>query len=503
MERPYWSAGAELPTSPALDRDLTVDAVVVGGGITGATAALLMKDAGLTVALVERDRCGLGDTGHTSAHLTAVTDKTFPQLIESFGRPHAEAVWDGGFAALHEISQIVSQHDIECAFRWVPGYLTTRFDGSTDTDADLATLEDVAAEASHSGFDATMVDGVPGVGLPAVRFDHQARMRPLEYLAALLAAIPGDGSHVFERCPVTTIDDDPLVVHSGAHKIHTKFVVIATHIPITGKTNLLKATLLQTDLYPYSSYVVSAKVEKGLWPDALIWDLSDPYYFVRLDERDDHDVLIVGGCDHKTGQLEETRRPFDELIALIAQWLPDAKITHKWTGQIVETRDGLPYIGETAPGQFVITGFGGNGITFGTLGAMMARDAALGTRNPWSGLFDANRTHITKGIWDYVRENVDYPYYMIRDRFSGADGRDLRAVGRGEGKIIDLRGNRVAASRNGAGTLSVVSPVCTHMGCHVAWNKADSTWDCPCHGSRFSPSGRVLRGPAEKDLHRY
>lgn len=501
MERPYWSTGAALPAMPTLDRDLTVDVVVVGGGITGATAALLMKDAGLTVALVERDRCGLGDTGHTSAHLTAVTDKTFPELIESFGRPHAEAVWDGGFAALHEISQIVSQREIECAFRWIPGYLTTRFEDATDTD--VATLTDVAAEASHSGFDAAMVDGVPGVGLQAVRFDHQARIRPLEYLAGLLGAIPGDGSHVFEHSPVTTIDDDPLVVHCGERKIHTRFVVIATHIPIAGKTNLLKATLLQTDLYPYSSYVVSAKVEKGLWPDALIWDLSDPYYFVRLDEGDDHDVLIVGGCDHKTGQLEDTRRPFDALIALIAGWLPDAKITHKWSGQIVETRDGLPYIGETAPGQFVVTGFGGNGITFGTLGAMMARDAALGTRNPWSGLFDVNRTHITKGIWDYVRENVDYPYYMIRDRFSGADGRDLRAVGRGEGKIIDLRGNRVAASRSASGTLSVVSPVCTHMGCHVAWNTADSTWDCPCHGSRFSPSGRVLRGPAEKDLHRY
>jgi nitrite reductase/ring-hydroxylating ferredoxin subunit len=261
--------------------------------------------------------------------------------------------------------------------------------------------------------------------------------------------------------------------------------------------------LLQTDLYPYSSYVVSARVEKGLWPDALIWDLSDPYHYVRLDPRSDHDVLIVGGCDHKTGQVDESHQPFETLAALVARWLPDTAVTGTWSGQIVETRDGLPYIGLIAPGQFVITGFGGNGITLGTLGAMMARDAVLGRDNPWSGLFDVNRTSLTTGIWDYVRENADYPYYLIRDRFAGADGRDLRAVARGEGRIIDLRGTRVAAHRDEAGTLSIVSPVCTHLGCHVAWNTADSTWDCPCHGSRFSPSGHVLRGPAETDLRKY
>ena len=498
MEQPLWTAGVPMPTFPALEGDLSVDVVVVGAGLTGATAALLMKEAGLRVALVERDRCGSGDTSHTSAHLTAVTDRTFTQLVGDVGRPQAEAVWDGGYAALHEISQIINRHQIECGFEWIPGYLTTRW--SSEDGNDVATLATIASDASASGFDAVAVDAAPGVGVHAIQFDHQARIRPMEYLRGILTAIEGDGSFVLEHTTVTAVEDDPLVVRCGAHTISTRFVVVATHVPIAGNTSLLKATLLQTDLYPYSSYVVGARVARGAWPDVLLWDLSDPYYFVRLDPGPTHDTVIVGGCDHKTGQFDDTRRPFGQLTSLLRRWLPDARITNQWSGQIVESRDGLPYIGETAPGQFVITGFSGNGITFGTLGAMMARDRMLKRSNPWAQLFDVNRTHLTKGLWTYVRENVDFPYHFIRDRFSGPDGRDLRAVPRGEGRIIDLRGNRVAAYRNSSGTLTMLSPTCPHMGCHVAWNTAESTWDCPCHGSRFSPTGAVLRGPAEDDL---
>lgn len=475
-----------------------MDAVVVGGGITGATAAYLLQDEGLSVALVERDRCGHGDTSHTSAHLTAITDVTLPQLIQQYGDAHAEAIWEGGFAALHHIAEIAGHNEIACGLRWVPGYLCASFN---DTPlSDLPTLSRIRDEAVRLGFDAELLESVPGPDTPAVRFDHQLRLRPMEYLAGLLDGFTKRGGLVFEHTAVTTIDDEPIVVRCDTGAIHTSFVVIATHVPILGKASLVKGTLLQTDLYPYSSYVISARIDKDRWPDALMWDSSDPYYFVRLDPRDDHDVLVVGGCDHKTGQIDEEAQPFMTLAGLLDRWDLDAEITHQWSGQVVETRDHLPYIGEIAPGQFVITGFGGNGITFGTLGAIMARDHALERTNPWSGLFDVNRTRLTKGLWDYVRENVDYPYYLIRDRFKGTEGRDIRAVRRGEGAIIDLRGERVAAYRDQSGTLHVLSPVCPHMGCLVAWNSADTTWDCPCHGSRFAPTGRLLRGPAEQDL---
>ena len=163
-------------------------------------------------------------------------------------------------------------------------------------------------------------------------------------------------------------------------------------------------------------------------------------------------------------------------------------------------RSTLPLIGETASRQFAATGYAGNGMTFGTLAGLMARDAALGRPNPWAELFDTGRTKVTAGAWDYLKENKDYPYYLIRDRFAGADGRSLRELGRGKGQILELKGKRVAAWRSDAGTVTLLSPICTHMGCVVDWNDAESTWDCPCHGSRFKPNGDVLAGPAESPL---
>jgi Rieske Fe-S protein len=237
-------------------------------------------------------------------------------------------------------------------------------------------------------------------------------------------------------------------------------------------------------------------------PDALFWDTADPYHYLRLDRHRDYDTIIFGGEDHKTGQVSDTEACYTALERTLKQWLPRIEITHRWSGQVIETGDGLPYIGETSPRQFVATGYSGNGMTFGTIAAMMARDAVLGRRNPWDNLFDAGRTTIIAGAWDYLKENKDYPYYLIKDRLSGADGYSLRRLARGQGKILEIKGQRVAAFRSRSGAVTLLSPVCTHMGCEVDWNAAQSTWDCPCHGSRFNPTGAVLSGPAETPLEK-
>ena len=495
---PYWDGNATAPEFPALSRNLSVDVVVIGGGITGVTTAYLLKEAGLTVALVERGRCAGGETGHTTGHLTAVTDRWFTDLVRTFGQDHATAVWDAGFAALSEIDTLIRREQIACDFRWVPAFLhTSLVNGPTD---EPARLEAEAALVSKAGFDATYLGSIPGLNRPGVRFEGQATFHPVKYLRALLARIPGQGSHVFEQSPVDTMSESPRSVSVGAHTISTGFVVVATHVPIAGTANMLSATLLQTDLYPYSTYALGARIAKDRLPEALFWDMADPYTHMRVVAHDTHDYLIFGGADHKTGQVENTRDRFAQLEQLLAAVLPGAAVTHKWSGQVIETRDGLPYIGETATNQFAITGFSGNGLTLGTVGAMMARDAITGRSNPWRELFDVGRTRVTEGLWDYVTENKDYPYYMIRDRFAGADGRSLRALQRGEGKILDVKGERVAAYRDADGTTTLLSPICTHLGCTVAWNQAESSWDCPCHGSRFTVTGKVMGGPAEKPL---
>lgn len=499
MHDSYWQSSAPLPAFPALSRNLRVDVVVIGAGITGITAAYLLKRAGLRVVVLDRGTVASGDTGVTTAHLSCVTDVTLTDLVRAFGEDHARAVWDAGLASMWQIAECVDAERISCGFAWVPGYLHAPLDRPVEDD-DVDRLKKEARVASDLGFDASFVDAAPFLGQPAVEFAGQARIHPLRYLSGLAATIEGNGSAIFEHTNVDDVEDDPLTVVAGPHRVTCDHVIVATHNPIVGKASLVRATLLQTKLALYSTYVVAGRVKPGRVPDALFWDTATPYRYLRVDRHRDYDLVIFGGEDHKTGQARDTSDRFTTLEQALTDLLPEIEITHRWSGQVIETNDGLPYIGETAPRQFAGTGFNGNGITFGTLSAIMATDAITGRENPWRELFDVGRTKIRGGLWDYLKENKDYPYYLIRDRFAGAEGRATRLLARGSGKILDLDGTRVAAYRHENGRVTLLSQVCTHMGCHVQWNDAEGTWDCPCHGSRFTPTGDVLSGPAEKPL---
>ena len=241
-------------------------------------------------------------------------------------------------------------------------------------------------------------------------------------------------------------------------------------------------------------------VPRGTVPEALFWDSGDPYDYLRVDRRHDHDFIIFGGEDHKTGHIEQTTDCFARLEQRLKQLLPDISVTHKWSGQVIESNDGLPYIGETAERQYVATGYAGNGMTFGTLSAMMFADHVSGEKNPWADLYDTGRTKIKGGLWDYIKENKDYPYYLVRDRFAGKGGKSLRAIPRGHGEVIDVNGQAAAVYRGLDSQIHVRSATCTHMGCYVHFNDAEHTWDCPCHGSRFKVNGEVIGGPAEEPL---
>jgi Rieske Fe-S protein len=336
--------------------------------------------------------------------------------------------------------------------------------------------------------------------VPGIRFDNQARFHPRKYLAALAKAIADRGGSIHEHSEVEQFCDQPLSVKANGCTIACDDVIVATHNPLVGNSSLVSATAFQTKLALYTSYVVGARVAKGAVPDGLFWDTADPYHYLRLDPHRDFDVVIFGGLDHKTGQSEDTTDCFAKLEARLKRLLPDAELTHRWSGQVIETPDELPYIGRMADHQYAATGFAGNGMTFGTLSAMMITDQISGRRNPWTELFDPGRTAVGRGMWEYIKENADYPYYLIRDRFAGPEGKSLRVVRRGEGKIIERDGKKIAASRDQSGAITMRSATCTHMGCIVKWNDAERTWDCPCHGSRFTPKGAVISGPAEEPL---
>jgi glycine/D-amino acid oxidase-like deaminating enzyme/nitrite reductase/ring-hydroxylating ferredoxin subunit len=486
-----------MPKYPRLKKARHFDVVVIGAGITGLSAAYFLKEAGKNVCVLERSHVGSGDTARTTAHLTYVTDLRLSKIVKTFGETEARTVWQGGATAIDAIDSIAGSRDIRCEFRRVPAFLHAPLHGNK---CEGKQLKNEAELASKLGFDARFVEAAPLVDRPGILFSNQAKFHPMAYLAGLAKAVHGGGSVISEDTEVKEIEEKPLRVKSDGLEITCDYLVIATHVPMMGITGLVSATLFQTKLYPYSTYAIGATIPRGRLAEMSLWDTSDPYYYLRIDRGTKNDYAIFGGGDHKTGQIADTDAPFDDLTRTLKELLPEADIDRRWSGQVIETNDGLPLIGETAENQFVATGFAGNGITFGTLAGMMARDAVLKRENPWQKLFAVNRRKIRGGTLQYLKENIDYPYYYLKDHLTPAESSSTRDVKRGTGQVIKHDGQRVACSRDSSGKLTAVSAVCTHMGCLVRWNNAEQTWDCPCHGSRFKPDGAVIAGPAETPL---
>lgn len=491
----HWHKSATLPRFPPLDQALTVDVAVIGAGITGITAAHLLKQAGLTVALLERERCAAIDTGHTTAHLTAVTDLRLHEMAGSFDNETAKSVWEAGTVAIERIRSIAASENIVCGLASCPGYLH-----AATADEDPTPLQREAECARKLGIAAEYRPAVPLFQRPGVAFPDQALFHPLRYLGGLLDRLPGPGCHVFEESAALEVEKSPLSLRTKNGRINFGHLILATHNPLTGNASLLRATLFQTKLSLYTSYALGARLPAGPHDTACFWDTADPYGYLRIEPSPHGPYAIYGGEDHKTGQATDTVAVFGRLEKHLRAILPGATVDARWSGQVIETADGLPYIGEIADRQFVATGFAGNGMTFGTLGAMMAVDAIQGRGNPWQKLFSPHRKKLRHAALAYLRENKDYPVRLIRDRLARPEAESLREVPAGEGRIVRMGRRKVAAHRDARGRIQLCSAICTHLQCVVGWNSAEQTWDCPCHGSRFHPDGRVISGPAEEPL---
>jgi glycine/D-amino acid oxidase-like deaminating enzyme/nitrite reductase/ring-hydroxylating ferredoxin subunit len=488
-----WVDTSSAREFPQLRGSLEVDVLVVGGGITGITTAYLLKQAGCRVAVVDVRGIGGGETAHTTAHLTFVTDTRLHELTSRLGQQQAQALWGAGHLGMQQIDRIANELKIDCELRRVPGYLFAA--AGKDATKEAETLQEDAVLANGLGFDASFVERDPLFGRPAVRFPNQLKFHPLKYLNAIAASLPGKGCHVFSKTSGSNIDSDKHEMRTEEGMIRYEAVVAATHVPIQGERDTFGAALFQTKLAAYSTYALEAEVQPVA--EALFWDTNDPYLYLRFDKRDGKSSVIIGGEDHKTGQEKDTEARYEKLAAILREIFPKAKPRHRWSGQVLETPDAMPYIGEVAERQFLATGFSGNGITLGTFSGVLIRDLITGKSNPWTELFAPNRK-ATTGAWDYVRENKDFPAYFLKGMMTPAAAPDdLR---RNSGELLMVDGKKRAVYCDQHGKRTILSPICPHMGCVVAWNDAEKTWDCPCHGSRFAATGEMIAGPAESDL---
>ena len=489
-----WSE-SKIPRFQKLNNNHKCEVLVIGGGITGLTTAYILAKEGRKVCLIERERLGGIDTSHTTAHLTCVTDARISELVRNFGKDNAQKVWRAGEDAINTIEKIVEEESIDCDFKRVPGYLLSSL---VDSREDSRLKKDYNW-ARNLDFDARYPAAVPYFKKAGVHFPKQALIHPVKFMAGLAEKIIEYGGEIYEQTEAGEFSGQ-YRVEAGSHTIDADYVVIATHVPLVGATPIVWATLFQTKLALYSSYVIGAKLPRDIVKEGCYWDTKDPYYYLRVEAKEDHDYAIFGGRDHKTGQINDTIKCYAELESDFLKVFPVAKVDYRWSGQVVETHDGLPFIGENIEKQFISSGFSGNGITFGTLAALMASDAIAGRENTYKTLFSPGRFKLIGGAYDYMKENADYPIYMIKDRLQGVPKAEGTPITSGEGKLVNIDGQKTACYCDESGKVTCMSAVCPHMGGIVHWNAAEKTWDCPCHGSRFHATGEVMTGPAESGL---
>lgn len=499
-----WMETTAAAPRPPLHGDLTVDVCVVGAGITGLTAARLAKRAGLDVAVVEARTVGAGETGLTTAHVSSHHDLWYADTLDEFGEEDARLLLDSRRSAIAQIEALIVDDGIRCEWERVPAYLFTEGD-------DLRRLREELNACRRLDMDVEWVDELPASFSVrgALRIANQAQLHPLQYLNALADRV---GGQLFEHTRVLSVDaGSPCRVHTDRGTIRCRDVILASSSPINAMG------LLITKIAPYRTYAMAFHVGPSAAPLALLWDSGDPYHYVRTQRIADpsgrvsaQHFLIVGGEDHKVGSSEhdaptdtqiEAERAWDRLEAWTRARFVAGEVAHRWSGQILEPADGLPYIGRHDEHVWVATGYSGDGITNGTLSAMLLTSEILGERTVLSKIFDPKRLDVLASLGEYVRENVGMPVHLIGDRLKRPATDRFRDVAPGEGMLVRAGREKLAVFRDPEGEVHAFSPVCTHMGCLVHWNAAERSWDCPCHGSRFDArSGAVLNGPATSAL---
>ena len=368
-----------------LEGEIEVDVAIIGAGITGVTAARILKDAGLKVALLDATRVGMGETGKTTAHLTSVLDTRFHKLISDFGEDGARAAVYGHAAAIDRIKIFVNELEIQCRFQRVPGYLYTE----TEDGSDIIEREEEAARRLGIAVVEETELALPFPFVRALRLEGQAQFDPGVYLLAMVQGIDGNGSHVFEESQVLDIDEgEPCSIATSQGIVEARDLIVATHVPILTKSSIHKR------LASYRSYVVGVRMP-DTGPVGLFWDTEDPFHYIRTQVINGLPYLMVGGEDHRVGEEDDTTLPFKRLEDYVLGHFGRsvAPTDFRWSGQIIEPADGLPYIGQSQGSShiYVGTGYSGNGITGGTLAAMILTDELRGIANPWRQLFDPRR----------------------------------------------------------------------------------------------------------------
>jgi glycine/D-amino acid oxidase-like deaminating enzyme/nitrite reductase/ring-hydroxylating ferredoxin subunit len=487
------------PSAPdtALTESLRTDICIVGAGIAGLTTAYLLAREGRGVVVLDQAAPGEGETGRTTAHLASAIDDRYSSLVSRLGRDCAKLAGESHRAAISFIEQLSQAERIECGFKRLDGFL---FAGEGRRAADLQAEFEAARAAEQAVEWADPPPALAQLGR-GLRFPNQGQFSPLDYLRGLRAAAERHGARIYGHTHVLAVKDGDL----ATIETDRDCIVRARHVVIAANTPFNDRVTMHTKLFPYQTYAIAATVPAGTVPPALYWDDLDPYHYVRLAAATPgFETLIIGGEDHKTGQQPHPNLAFENLERWARRHFPElGTVTHQWSGEVLETLDGLAYIGRN-PGSgtdtWIATGDSGMGMTHGTIAGMLLSDLILGRENPWADIYDPARK-AGPGFGEFAKENLNvarqYLDWATLDPNAEKGAGTLRP---GQGAVFQRGLHKIAIHRDANGTLHERSAVCPHLGCIVDWNETEHTWDCPCHGSRFRGDGEVLHGPSPVNL---
>jgi len=495
-----WMSVPVAPKAARLHGDLTCDTVVVGSGIAGLSVAYELASAGQNIVVVDRGPIAGGITARTTAHLAPICDDGLSALTDLRGEENARLFQDSQAAAVDRIEAIVEAHAISCNFRRLDAFLFPAMGMETKEAREQADREFKAGRAI--GVDVDRAMGVPLKGfehVPCLRYLRQATFHPLKYLSAVAAEIEAHGGQLFANSAVSKIDasgNGVRIETEGGATVRAARAVVATNSPISDRA------ALHSKMAPYRTYAMAFTIPRDLLPDALYWDMADPYHYVRLNPGPGlTDYLIAGGADHKSGTSDDGDVRFEAIEAWIRALVPElGKEVTRWSGQVLDTFDYCGFIGRDPVNDnvFVATGDSGQGMTHGALAGLLIKDLILNGASPWQELYNPARKS-PRGIINYVRENLT-ALQNLTEHVTPAELTPDDELAPGEGGIITEGKDKIAVCRDMKGKLHRRSAVCTHLGCIVHWNSTEQCWDCPCHGSQFAPGGEVLNAPAISPL---
>lgn len=489
----YWLASTQIENYPTLDKEISVDVAIVGGGLAGIQCAYQLEKEGLNIAILESNRIGHGTTGHTTAKITSQHHLVYDKIINQMGVELAQQYATANENAIHEIKKIARENNIDCEYISQSAFIYTQ------QDEYMQKIQDEVKAASSLGIEAYFVEDIP-FPIPikgAVRFNNQAQFHPLKYLFSLAKIINDKGVQIYEQTPIVDIEENGsyILVTADGKKITAEKVIIASHYPFYNKHGMYFARI-----YASRAYALGVRA-KEKYPGGMYLSAEEPARSLRFQNTPEGELILVVGDEHKTGQGENMHEHYKALIDFADDVFTIEDVPFRWSTQDCMTLDSIPYIGnftENTPNLYVATGFQKWGMTNSTVSSLIIRDLIVKGESPWQDVYNPSRKTIAASTKNFIVQNADVAKHLVKGKLSSLD-KDLDILNE-EGKVLEIDGNRVGAYRDASGQLYLVNTTCTHMGCELNWNSAERSLDCPCHGSRFSYEGKVLEGPAVKPL---